>query len=252
MKSRFWSIDDKGYLLNDADWDKIDPLYHSLIERVVRAYLPYNPHSIYLTGSISRGIAVPYQSDLDAFAVAHPGKGEHCSIPMSLEDSAVSDIQLEVWPWEYVFPEDRAFSIGAFIIKTHSVCLYGKDLGEGIAPYTLTSEIAKDDLRHIDSDIKEALKAIRLTSSQESIRYWCKRIMKNIIRTGFSLVMLEEGCFTRDLDLCCSVFIRHYPQQKKQMKRALLWAKNPTASIEVIEAFLRDFGHWLMQKASET
>lgn len=257
-KGRYWRIDDEGNITNDAHHNLIDPIFYPIISAVKQKYLEKlgdKIHSIYLTGSISRGLAIALESDLDVFAVLNRDiqiEHEHAiklaSISILNEYPVVSDVQMEIWPWDYVFPENnqKTFTIGSFIIKTHSVCIHGNNLANIISNFKLSKQIALDDIVQIKSDIEEALFEVRKDSSPVNIRYWCKRIMKNIVRTGFSLVMNKEHCFTRDLSLSSVTFSKYYPDQKEHMNKALSLIHNPTSSVDELRIFLSQFGQWII------
>lgn len=75
--SVFWSIDECGYLVNDAKLHKIQPEFEQLIDLTRKTFvesLGGSMHSCYLTGSVPRGLAVNGLSDLDAFAILKRGK----------------------------------------------------------------------------------------------------------------------------------------------------------------------------------
>jgi len=261
MKGRFWKLNREGFILNDSSIEVIQDVFKPLLKEVTDAILALNLpriHSIYLTGSVSRGLAEPGKSDLDIFAVQEIDEthSEPYTIDLNkqkllYQHNCISDIQTEIWPWSYVFPHaPNRFSVAAFIIKTHSICLHGENLGTQIANFPPSIDIAYDDIIQIAPDIEEALLEIEQDASSDNIIYWCKRIMKNIIRTGFSLVMLQENRHTRDLDLCCETFCKYYPAETTHMQQALLLAAHPISSKDHLTIFLEGFGKWMIKEAA--
>lgn len=72
MKGRFWKLDCEGFILNDSSEEAIQDVFKPLLKEVVDVLLALKSlriHSIYLTGSVSRGLAEPGKSDFDIFAV---------------------------------------------------------------------------------------------------------------------------------------------------------------------------------------
>lgn len=258
---RYWRTDEEGYLLNDASLHYIQPPFADVVQAAVDAYLQHIPgdiHSIYVTGSIPRGLAREGESDLDMFAVLTAEADPLLVLQDWIDPTeealidrfpCINDAQLEVWSDGYVFTDPTRFSIGAFIIKTHSVCVWGSDLIPELGDYKISAAIANDDLVRVKLDIAVAVEYIQADSRPVNVRYWCRRSMKNILRAGFALVMLEEGRHTRDLELCYETFIRHYPQQTARMKRALEYARFPLADADGVLAFLEDMGGWIIARA---
>ena len=263
-KGRLWPVDDQGYIQNDASPEQIAPQFKGIIRDIVAAYVDNigeDIHSIYLTGSVARGRAIVGESDIDAFAVLEytvdPDLVSQDWIESTEErlhgqHDAVSDVQLELWPQSWIFREPGEFSIFAFIIKTHSVCLWGVDLTPELPDYRVPAvlpAIANDDIIQIKPDIEEAVEEIQADTSPENVVYWCRRISKNMLRAGYGLVMLDVGGHTRDSDLCYQYFAEGYPEQAEQMRRALTYATQPTTNPGEILDFLDRFGTWLITQA---
>ncbi|MBZ0294938.1 MAG: hypothetical protein K8L99_20415 [Anaerolineae bacterium] len=261
-KGRYWRTDEDGNLLNDASPEYIQPPFAAVVQAAVDAYLQHIPddvHSIYVTGSIPRGLAIEGESDLDMFAVLTESSDPLLVMQDWIEPTeealidqypCVTDVQLEVWPDGYVFTDPARFSIGAFIIKTHSVCVWGSDLTPELGDYPVSAAIANDDLVQIEPDIAEAVERIQADRQPANVRYWCRRVMKQILRAGFALVMVEEGRHTRDHDLCYEAFARHYPGHAADMKRALEYARFPLEDADGVLAFLENMGSWIIAQAN--
>jgi hypothetical protein len=200
---------------------------------------------------------VPGVSDLDCFAVVS-GDAEEvdgswlkaAGAEIARQNPIVSDVQLEIWPLDEVLLTDR-FNEMSFLLKTQSACVWGEDLAPQLPRFKLGVIVANNDISQIQPDIEEAIAALHDDGSPARVVYWCRRIMKNMLRTGFSLVMLSEGVFTRDLKLCYEFFARHYPAQEQQMRRVLELAIQPTTDREVVLARLTTFGEWMIARADE-
>lgn len=259
---RLWRMDNDGSILNDASPDKIKSPYDSMIADATAAYtgnIANDIHSVYVTGSVARGLAVEGVSNLNMIALLT----EAADADLVLRDwivpaeeallakyPSLSDVILELWPYNYVFADPERFSIGAFIIKTHSVCVWGSDVTPELPDYRVDAAIANDDLVQIKLDVDEAVMKIKRNSKPENVAYWCREVMKHILHAGFALVMVDEGVYTRDLDLCYEYFARHYPGHAADMQRALRYAENPsTDAMEVLD-YLADMGEWIIAHAN--
>ena len=260
---RLWQIDKNGYLINDAKLESIQPPFKAVVDDVVEAYVKYieqDLHSIYITGSISRGLAIEGQSDINAIGVL-----EYYTDPeLVLQDwiiptedeilarhDCISDTQLEIWPHGWLLHDESEFSISAFILQTHAVCVWGVDMSPDLTHYKFTDEetriaIANDDIVQIQTDIEDAKEAILTDDSPSNVRYWSKRICKNMIHSAFGLVMVDEGVHTRDMDVSARYIQKHYPQKQHEIQQALDFVQSPIDSKQVILDFLDSFGTWLI------
>lgn len=71
---RFCPTDDNGYILNDSSLKKIKPEFFKIIEDVTKYYLIHlglDLHSVYVRGSIPRGLGINGVSDLDTIAITN-------------------------------------------------------------------------------------------------------------------------------------------------------------------------------------
>jgi len=255
---RLWPIDADGWIVNDASPEQIAAPYRAAVAAAVRAYrerLGAALHSVYVRGTVPRGQAVPCVSDLDCFAVAlgDPAQLDDGWLkPVGRQIAAahpiVSDVQFEIWSYTEVLVTDR-FSELSFLLKTQSACVWGEDLAPRLPRFKPHAIVANNDISQIQPDIAEAIAALQADASARNVLYWCRRIMKNMLRTGFSLVMLDERAFTRDLKLCYDYFARRYPAQAAEMRRVLELAIQPSADCDHVLEVLNTFGSWLIGEA---
>ncbi|GIP63167.1 hypothetical protein J32TS6_17220 [Virgibacillus pantothenticus] len=69
---RFCTTDHEGYLLNESSLTKVQPAFLKIIEKVTAYYkfnLGENLHSVYIRGSVPRGLAIYGVSYLDTIAI---------------------------------------------------------------------------------------------------------------------------------------------------------------------------------------
>lgn len=262
-KGRLWQVDEQGFLVNDAQLEHIKPPFKAVVDDVIQAYIKHigqDLHSIYITGSVPRGLAVEGQSDLDAIAILEyytdPELVMQDWVP-SAEDGildqhdCVSDVQMEIYPHGWLLHDESEFSISAFILKTHAVCVWGIDMSPDLTDYKFSGKetriaIANDDIVQLEPDIDEAIDAIEVDDAPANVQYWCKRIGKNMIHVAFSLVMVDEVVHTRDIDVSVSYFLKHYPDQQRGIQQAVDFIVSPTDSPQEILGFLESFGVWLI------
>lgn len=267
-KGHVWRVDEHGYLINDAKLDNIKPPFKAVVDDVVAAYRQHieaDIHSIYITGSISRGLAVEGQSDLDAIALLEyytepelvmQDWVESAEREIAVKHECVSDVQMEIWPHGWVLHDESEFSISAFILQTHAVCVWGADITPDLTTYKFTQKttqlaIANDDIVQIDPDIDEAIAEIEADTSSDNVQYWCRRICKNMIHAAFGLVMADEGIHTRDLDISVQSFVKKFPDYTSEITQAVQFVQSPTETPQDILDFLDTFGAWLIVECDE-
>jgi uncharacterized protein len=257
---RFWRLDADGFIQNDAAPEKILPPYNELVAEVRDAYLEHlgqGAHSIYVRGTVARGVAVEGVSDLDSFALVS------CA-PESLDLSwtvgvaerlrsrhpYVSGVDLACVDRDKIGSTER-FSELDLLMVTQTACVWGEDVIPYLPRYKPGIFVANSDVSQIKPDIEAAIVGLDVASGAPSVRYWCRRIFKNIIRAGFSLTILRERSYTRDLYPCYRAFVKWYPGQERGMRRAVKYALDPSPSAEVVRALLRDFGGWMIEAADD-
>ena len=263
---RIWQVDARGNILNDADLRHVQAPFRAALDDAVALMVQYaeaDIHSIYVTGSVPRGLALPGQSDLHVFAVLEyevdPELVMQDWIPLAEAEifdrhDALSDVQIELWPQGYIFRDPEEFSIGAFIIRAHSVCVWGSDLTPELPDFNLNNThtrigIANDDLVLLKQDLADAAEAIHDAESAEDVVYWSKFICKRMVRAGFSLVLVESNLYTNDIDLAYEQFSRFYPNQARAMAQAVAYIRQPTKDSTDILNFLATHGSWLLERS---
>jgi hypothetical protein len=255
---RFWSLDPEGFIANDAAIDRIEPAFERPVAAVRDAYLEHLGDAIdglYLRGSIPRGLALSGASDVDSFALTSldPDTLDLCWAPetartLQARYPQITEVDFSVYPVSDVERQD-VFSELALLLETQSICLSGRDLTSRIPSFRPDAMVANCDICQIEADLDEAVAAVSSSARPETTRTWARRISKNIVRTGFSLTMLEHGRFTRDLVPCWRTFASHHPAKSDAMRTALEYAIEPPDDAGTLLAFLQRLGPWLIAEA---
>lgn len=137
VEGRFWGIDPQGFIVNDADLSKIPCHYQPAIDTAIEAYqthLSDTIHSVYVRGTVPRGMAIPGVSDLDTFVVVTAGETTGV-LPWaaSVEKAVIAacpeltGVGFECWLMTDVLAPDGLPEL-PFALKTQSVCVCGDDL----------------------------------------------------------------------------------------------------------------------------
>ena len=254
----YLELDEHGFLQSRADAANISGGWLRAVRMLTDAYLEKwdrDIHSVYVRGSLAKGLAVEGVSDIDSLAVLLPGKVQTESydefgvwaekVEESVQEtfSFVTGVEFGLETFAGVRERDNPYT---FIIKTEAACVYGESLVESIDPYLLSPEIAFQT-RYFEQHLKQFSSEYPDKSEADEPDYlvW---LMRRFLRLGMELVMVDEKRYTRDLYLCYESFAKHYPEQAAEMYRALELAVNPKTG-PATESFVQEFGAWLTGEA---
>ncbi|WP_421378356.1 nucleotidyltransferase domain-containing protein [Bacillus salacetis] len=254
--------DREGFLLNESCWEKVNEKYRPAIDYIVESLTDSfsdEIHSIYLRGSLPRGLGIEGVSDIDLLVVTNvsPENSVFHERTRQIENEIlrrypfVNGIEVGIYALIDVVDTSR-FGIIPFMIKTYSIPLYGKNLQERLPRYKADEKLANEHIVNLKSQIEMALADLEGNEDKEDIKDCCTWIMKIITRCGMALVMTEENTYTRDLYPAYKLFSKHFPEQKEEMEKALLYAINPSEDPVEISSFLKDgLGKWMMEEADK-
>lgn len=254
----YLSVDDRGYIQSQATAANITGDWLMASQLLVKAYVETwgeAIHSVYIRGSLAKGLAVAGVSDIDSFAVLAPEQVQTAfyetfgnwaqEVESTIQKAFpfVAGVELGLETFESVHERDNIY---AFIIKTEAACVYGPDLTERIAPFQLNPDVAFQT-RYFERHLEQFQTEYPGESEADKPGYlvW---LMRRFLRLGMELVMVDQQRYTRDLYLCYESFAEHYPEQAAPMYRALELAVNPETG-ESTESFVRTFGDWLTAEA---
>lgn len=257
---RFCPTDENGYILNDSSLKKIKPEYFQIIEEVLKYYqthLGLDLHSVYVRGSIPRGLGIEGVSDLDTIAVTKKDTNdlelewvEKAEQELNKKFNYINGVEFSFYYIDDILGSTK-FSIIPFMIKTHSVCVYGEDLTAHLPIYKADEKIGNEHLFNLKSQIKQAKKDLNGNDDIEDVLDCCCWIMKIIVRAGLALVIGEENKYTRDLFPAYELFSKYYPEKETNMKQAIKYAINPVGNANEIIDFLEDMGNWMISESEK-
>ncbi|MBB6452668.1 hypothetical protein HNQ94_001114 [Salirhabdus euzebyi] len=255
---RYCKVDKNGYILKEANFKHVTKEFAPLIEEVTKTYHSHignNLHSLYIRGSIPRGLGIEGVADLDTIAITKQNP-EHLSLEW-VEDAEdrinfkfdyINGVELSFYHIEEVL-EKTSFSIIPFMIKTHSLCIYGEDIANQLPKYKADYTLANEHLIRLSGQLQRAKDDLKDNDDAEDILDCCVWIMKIIVRAGLALVLTKENLYTRDLYPAYSLFSKYYPEKEPDMRQALQFAIAPTTDTEILLHFLQLFGKWLKKES---
>lgn len=121
--------DKDGFIINESSLDKIQSPWREAVEEIKQAYLDNLKdavHSIYIRGSVARGVAIGGISDIDTLAI----------VTKEIDRSWVRGVRTEL-NQKFIFSTGIEFGFvnynqlfeelfeSRFLIKTQSVCIFG-------------------------------------------------------------------------------------------------------------------------------
>lgn len=257
---RFCRTDDHGFIMNDSSTSNINAEFQKVIDEAIetyRLYLGNDLHSVYVRGSIPRGLGIVNVSDVDTIAILNKrvediDLGWRDKVEQDLNDKfkIVKGVELSFYYIEDILQNNR-FSIIPFMIKTHSVCVYGNDLSARLPQYKADKTLGNEHLFYLKDQITLAKKDLYHNEDRNDILDCCGWIMKIIVRAGLALLIEEENKYTRDLFPAFQVFSDYYPEREPDMQQAVQYAIDPISDAHKIICFLDEFGDWIIDEAEK-
>ena len=249
-------VDENGFIVNPASIEKLQPKWAPVVRKVKEGYLKHfgeSLHSVYIRGTVAKGEAIENVSDVDSFAVV--------TLPSEkIDGSWAKDFAKEVMA-EYPFvagvevdsiplQELEKHKADQLMLKTQSVCVYGENLADKIAPMKPGKAMAQH-VKYIKREILKTREWFQGDHTDVEIRRKCTWIMKRLLRSGFELVMERSQKYTRDLYPCYKGFAEYYPDKKDEMHQVLELAVNPAADKAEIVGILDDIGVWVIDEIKQ-
>lgn len=241
----YLSTDADGYLINDLHASDIQLNWKPPLDEILDFYIGKleNLHSVYVRGSVAKGCAIDFVSDIDTLAIVEsedPIFGRY--VPRFLRQFArpypnVKGVELAVHTIDE-FRNNRTLQI---LIRTQCICLHGQDLATEVPKL----KPGPDTIQHLPilrHEIKDCLAFLRNARSGNEIKRKCGWIMKRVLRGGYELVMERSRSYTRDLHPCFQGFSDYYPEKRDEMYQVLCLAIEPTEDCERAAWKLRQIG----------
>ncbi len=238
----FLNLNEDGYIIKKANKSLIQKDWQPIVDETINFYKDNvdGLTSVYIRGSVAKGLAEKNISDLDSFFISNK--------PIEVDEAAEDNFNnyvknkysynlgVEIFggTQESIVKRRKHNKPSMFheLIKTQSVCVFGQDHSDQLAPLKLIE--MSGPLKSLHKTIKVAKEELNGNNNKEDIKELCTWIMKKIVRSGFELYQEKEQKWTRDLYPCYDVFRNYQPNNADVMKQILFLALNPTDQTEVI------------------
>ena len=252
-------VDDQGYLVPFNIVDNFQTKWEKPIQEILKGYLDnYNKdlHSVYIRGSVARGLAIDFISDLDTLCIINlpiekldTSWATSYKMKVNNKYDFINGIEQKIISINELFNNNNISNSLRFHIKTQSKCIYGENLTSQINPMKFDDSISIHK-SFLKNDIEDVLSTID-NEDQLTLIETCSWIMKRIPRSAFEVVMLRVSGYTRDLYYCYLEFSRFYPQYDFQMKKVLELAVYPKGDKNLIKSTILNMGRSLVEIIDE-
>lgn len=208
--------------------------------------------SAYLYGSIPRGTARVGRSDLDLLVVlseeptgADRDTARVLGEAVDKEFPEIDGVGTLLYSRARVLSEPERYDIGWFVA---CLCtpLLGEDLAEFLPRYRPDSLLARETNGDLARYLPRWRERIAATDgTEEALRPLVRFVSRNLVRTGFTLVMPRWNGWTSDLREMAEAFAGYYPERAEQLRRAAVLGYEPVGDRAVLLSYVDDLGPWL-------
>ncbi|MEW2412598.1 nucleotidyltransferase domain-containing protein [Streptomyces sp. NPDC046866] len=250
-------LDADGYLEREGSLSRVQepfaPVVAAARALIAEAY-GARLHSAYLYGSVPRGTARPGRSDLDLLLALHEepdgedrDTAEVLGRTLDEEFAQIDGVGVLLYGKGRLLSAQERHDLGWFLA---CLCtpLLGDDLAEHLPRYRPDALLARETNGDLAVLLPRFRRRLAQAATPQELRRLSRSVSRQLVRTGFTLVMPRWGGWTSDLAESAEVFGRYYPQRAAQMRAAAAAALEPTADPAVLRDFLDDLGPWLARE----
>lgn len=233
---RFLGVDKFGYVQPDVAIERVTPVWQPLVV-FVRDALMSRPgvQSVYLRGSIARGLAIENFSDADFIYLSETNFD---AADIELEKAIASTFpfvkglelfRLDRAGFEKKLHPGQKRSYYQMLLKTQCLFLGGDDIARDILPFRIGPEMVSHvfSLQGDFARLPRLLQEGRNSGVEQTMWQWFSR---RIVRSGLEITMDRRSSFSRDLYLCYEQFAEFYPERAQPMFRVLINCLNGNES----------------------
>lgn len=237
-----------GYIHNPTSAEAIPVRYHTVIRNVVAYVQTLSAfHGVYLYGSVAKGTARPFKSDLDFTLIL--------TEPLTEEEHMQLDERTEHWLTNYPFVTKIDYDIGLLgdVIRDDEALRWGvwlKSINLFLAGENLQSRFPSlRPSRALGFALNGGLCAqlrsdlSRLEKGQVTLLD-SDSIVKRIVRSTYHLILEEDQSFVHDLETLRSILLHYFPDEPRFLS---LFAAYDTQQI-VSQEDVRYFVDWFTSR----
>jgi len=249
-------LDSEGLIINSGKAELIQTEYKIILDKVLNCCLENiskdNLIGIYIRGSVAVGRAIKNLSDIDCVVIVKENIS-NCRWKILLSENIIRMFPfVTMLDLTIVTQNDIVSSQSLIRLKTNlvaqSVCLYGKNIFDTISSVKPDRKLAINLYKNLRCELTELRDYFSSNGIEKEFqkvirppKFWCVWIMRDIIRSGLALVMIDKPVYSQDLETCLEVFSQTYPEYQNMMQQALILERNSTNDKGVVLGFLDSF-----------
>ncbi|MGI1805472.1 nucleotidyltransferase domain-containing protein [Exiguobacterium sp. TDN 0502] len=232
----------KGYIDNPTSFEIISVRYLAVIQDVVAYVQSLSAfHGVYLYGSVAKGTARPFASDLDfTLILTEPlTEEEHDQLDERTEDwltdyPFVTKIDYDIGLLDNVIRDDEVLRWGVWL-KSVNLFLAGENLQSRFPFFRPTRALGFA----LNSGLSEQLRSdlSRLEKGQVT-QLDSDSIVKRIVRSVYHLVLEDDLSFVHDLETLRSILLHYFPDEPRFLSLFAAYDSQQIVSQEDVRYFL--------------
>lgn len=249
-------LDKQGYIINPYSVSKIQPEFNSVVNHTISSLIASfgeRLHSIYLYGSIGRGDATPYRSDLDISVVFTSQVSEkdvlaldHLSTFISAKHSVITKLDFDPGEHSQIVKQSELYR-WQFWLKHCCCCLWGHDLSKEFARHKPSFDIAVG----LNKDLSDTYQSfLSQTADSQQVISMCKKIM----RAAYLLIAPKDHTWHVNLDAMYLASLPYYPTHHKELNTIFRLTQNAqtgsTLSLDSCHPFITSIASQLLGSES--
>lgn len=224
---------------------RIQPEFSELVDALLKrltAQFGARLHSVYLYGSVARGQARPYHSDLDVSLLLSAPSTEDQPVfkaiaaGLAADYPVVSKVDLDLgyvaevrhWREKYRWQ---------FWLTHCCCCVWGQDLSAEFSPLAPNQLIGNE----LNYDLKQVMQTTLATLTEQNAPVRGKMAAKKILRSAYLSVAEKDGSWYSDLNSMLDVSVAYYPQEASALQNAFQIAQGERSSLAQVAAMLEYF-----------
>ncbi|MCY1690930.1 nucleotidyltransferase domain-containing protein [Exiguobacterium sp. SL14] len=234
-----------GYIHNPTSAEAIPVRYRAVIRDVVAYVQSLSAfHGVYLYGSVAKGKARPFESDLDFTLILLE--------PLTEEEHMQLDERTEQWLTDYPFVTKIDYDVGLLgdVIQDNEALRWGvwlKSVNLFLAGENLQSRFPS--LRPtralgfaLNSGLSEQLRSdlSRLEKGQVTLLD-SDSIVKRIVRSSYHLILEDDQSFVHDLEVLRPILLHYFPDEPRFLSLFVAYDTQQIVSQEDVRYFLNWF-----------
>mgnify|MGYP000855415366 CR=1 FL=1 len=237
-----------GYIHNPTSAEAIPVRYRAVIRDVVAYVQSLSAfHGVYLYGSVAKGTARPFESDLDfTLILTEPlTEEEHMQLDERTEDwlkdyPFVTKIDYDIGLLGDVIRDDEALRWGVWL-KSVNLFLAGENLQSRFPSLRPTRALGFA----LNGGLCEQLKTdLFLLETGQVALLDSDSIVKRIVRSAYHLILEKDQSFVHDLETLRPILLHYFPDEPRFLS---LFAAYDTQQI-VSQEDVRYFVDWFTSR----